>query len=77
MNELYHYPKIARLRGQLCYISGYKSIDREGKKEFLILVPFNKPEQAMMAYKQRWQVGTLFKASKSSGFDIEATHVTD
>ncbi|MVN23550.1 IS4 family transposase, partial [Mucilaginibacter arboris] len=77
MNELYHCPKIARLHGQLCYLSGCKTIDREGKKEFLVLVSFNKPEQAMMAYKQRWQVETLFKALKSSGFNIEATHVTD
>lgn len=77
MNELYHYPKIVRLHGQLCYLSGCKTIGREGKKEFLALVSFNKPEQAMVAYKKRWQVETLFKALKSSGFDIEATHVTD
>ena len=77
MNELYNYPKIVELHGQSCYLSGCKTVDREGKKEFLIIVSFNKPEQAMIAYKQRWQVETLFKALKSSGFDIEATHVTD
>jgi hypothetical protein len=77
MNELYHYPKIVNLHGQLCYLSGCKTVDREGKKDFLIIVSFNKPEQAIMAYKQRWQVETLFKALKSSGFNIEATHVTD
>ena len=54
----------------ISYLSGCKTLDRDGKKEFLIIVSFNKPEQAMMAYKQRWQVETLFKALKSSGFDI-------
>ena len=45
-------------------------MDLEGK----IIVPFNEPEQAMMAYKQHWQVE---KALKSSGFNTEATHVAD
>ena len=77
VGEFYHYPKIIRLHGQLCYLSGCKTIDREGKMEFLIIVSFNKPEQAMTFYKQRWQIETLFKGLKSSGFHIEDTHVTD
>ena len=77
VNEFYHYPKIIELHGQRCYLSGSKTIDREGKMEFLILVSFNKPEQAMVFYKQRWQIETLFRGLKSSGFNIEDTHVTD
>lgn len=45
--------------------------------EFLIIVSFNKPEQAMTYYKQRWQIETLFKGLKSSGFNSEDTLVTD
>ncbi|OYU82767.1 MAG: IS4 family transposase, partial [Flavobacterium sp. BFFFF2] len=60
-----------------CYLSGSKTIDRERKVDFLIIVSFNKPEQAMAYYKQRWQIETLFKGLKSSGFNIEDTHVTD
>lgn len=45
--------------------------------EFLIVVSFNRPEQAMVYYKQRWQIETLFRGFKSSGFNIEDTHVTD
>ena len=77
VNEFYHYPKIIELHGQRCYLSGSKTIDREGKMEFLILVSFNKPEQPMVFYKQRWQIETLFRGLKSSGFNIEDTHVTD
>jgi len=77
LNELYHYPKIVKLHGQDCYLSGCKTINREGKMEFLIIVSFNKPESGVVSYKKRWQIETLFKALKSSGFNIEATHVTD
>jgi len=45
--------------------------------EFLILVSFNKPEQAMVYYKQRWQIESLFKGLKSYGFNIEDPYVTD
>jgi len=77
VGEFYHYPKIVELHGQKCYLSGSKTIDRNGKMEFLIIVSFNKPEQAMAYYKQRWQIETLFRGLKSSGFNIEDTHVTD
>jgi hypothetical protein len=77
IGEFYHYPKIVGLHGQRCYLSGSKTIDRNRKLEFLIIVSFNRPEQAMVYYKQRWQIETLFRGLKSSGFNIEDTHVTD
>lgn len=77
VGEFRHYPKIVELHRQRCYLSGCKTLDREGKVEFLILVSFNKPEQALVYYKERWQIETLFKALKSSGFNIEDTHVID
>jgi hypothetical protein len=77
VGEFYHYPKIVELHGQRCYLSGTKTIDRDGKMEFLIIVSFNKPEQAIEYYKQRWQIENLFRGLKSSGFNIECTHVTD
>jgi len=76
-NEFYHHRKIVRLHGQDCYLSGSKTIDRDGKPEFLIIVSFNKAEIAMASYKMRWQVETLFRALKSSGFNLEDTHVAD
>lgn len=77
VGQIKHYHKIVRLNGQDCYLSGSKTIDRDGKQDFLIIVSFNKPEKAMIYYKKRWQIETLFKGLKSSGFNIEDTHVTD
>jgi len=55
-----------------CYISGCKC-----KDDYLIIVSFNKAEQAQLYYSQRWQIEMCFKALKSSGFDIENTHLQD
>lgn len=76
-NEFKHYQKIVRLHNQQCYLSGAKTVNQDGKIEFLIIVSFNKPEQAKAFYKDRWQIETLFKGMKSSGFNIEDTHVTN
>ncbi len=73
INEFVFYRKIVRINNQLCYLSGSKL----HKGEYLILVSFNKPEQADFYYKQRWQIEMSFKAMKSSGFDIEKTHLQD
>lgn len=76
-NEFIYYPKIVYVNGQLCYLSGCKLGSNEGKMDFLIIASFNKPEKALQDYKQRWQIEMCFKAMKSSGFDIEKTHLQD
>jgi len=38
---------------------------------------FNKPEEANQVYRERWQIETAFRALKSSGFNIEDTHLKD
>jgi len=75
LGELRHYPKIVKMHGQYCYLSGGKTI-RDGKLDLCIIVSFNKPEQAAEYYKGRWQIETLFRALKTSGFNLEDTHVT-
>ena len=77
VNEFVYYPKIVKINGQLCYLSGCKLNNRNAKQDFLIIVSFNKPEKAQHQYKQRWQIEMCFKAMKSSGFDIEKTHLQD
>jgi len=73
INEFVYYPNIVKINGQLCYLSGGKL----NKGEYLILVSFTKPEKADYYYKQRWQIEMTFRAMKSSGFDIEKTHLSD
>ena len=76
-NQFKYYSKIVRVNGELCYLSGCKLKDKNGKPDFLIIVSFNKPENAQHDYKERWQIEMCFKAMKSSGFDIEKTHLND
>lgn len=75
INEFRHYERVVRMHGELCYLSGIRTVI-DGKVEFLILVSFSRPQQALEYYRQRWQIETLFRAMKSSGFNIEDTHVT-
>ena len=75
VNEFKHYEHIVRLGTALCYLSATKIIT-DGKVEFLILVSFNKPEESLTYYKERWSIESCFRGLKSSGFNIEDTHVT-
>jgi hypothetical protein len=70
-------PRIVYLNNQLCYLSGSKVKDKEGKPELQIVISFNKPENALEIYKERWQIETAFRALKTSGFNIEDTHLTE
>lgn len=44
--------------------------NQDGKVELQIIVSFNKPEE-------RWQIETAFIEMKTSGFNIEDTHLAD
>lgn len=74
IGELRHYPKIVRMHGEYCYISGMKTL-KDGKIDFCIIVSFNKPHEALTYYEKRWQIESLFKGLKKSGFNLEDTHV--
>lgn len=71
-NEFKYYHKMVRIKGELCYLSGCRT-----KDDFSIIVSFNNPQDAQYEYKQRWQIEMCFKAMKTSGFDIEKTHLQD
>ncbi len=71
--EVYHHPKMLYLDKALVYVSGMKI--KNG--EYLIIVSFDKQQQTMLNYKQRWQIETMFKAFKTKGFNIEDTHLSD
>jgi len=47
------------------------------KTELQIIISFNKPKKAQQIDKERWQIETAFRGLKTSGFNIEDTHLTD
>lgn len=75
IGELRHYHKIVQLHGQYCYLSGIRTI-KDGKGDFCIIVSFNNPSESLAYYKERWLIETLFRGLKTSGFNLEDTHVT-
>lgn len=77
VGEIRHYAKIVKINGEYCYISATLSQKRGEKPELLIIISYNKNEQSFLNYKERWQIETCFRAMKSSGFDIENTHLQD
>ena len=77
VNQFQFYPNIVYVNNQLCYLSASKVKNKKGEPELQIIISFNKPEQAESLYKERWQIETAFKALKSSGFNIEDTHLTE
>ena len=69
--------RIVYLNNQLCYLSASKGKDKEGKPQLQIVISLNKPEDALGIYKERWQIETVFRALKTSGFNIENTYLTE
>lgn len=73
-----HYKGLVYLGDNLVYLSGIKMFNPQtGKVEFVLIASFNQQDQAHINYKERWQIETMFRAMKSSGFNMEDTHLTD
>lgn len=77
INQFEYFHGIVYVNRQFCYLSASRIKNKEGIPELQIIVSFNKPDEAQSLYKERWQIETAFKALKSSGFNIEDTHLTD
>jgi len=77
INQYEFIRNIVNVNGQLCYISASKVKNKQGQPELQVIVSFNKPDEAQSLYKERWQIETAFRALKTSGFNIEDTHLTD
>ena len=77
LNESKYLHSIYYVNNQLCYLSASKIKNKDGKPEFQIIISYCKPEIAQTTYKDRWQIETAFRAMKTSGFNLEDTHLTD
>lgn len=77
INQCMIHHGIYYINNQLCYISASKIKNNYGVPELQILVSYSNPQNAQEIYKERWQIETAFKALKSSGFNIEDTHLKD
>ena len=45
--------------------------------ELVVVIHSASIKNPLEIYKKRWEIETMFKAFKSSGFNMEATHITD
>ena len=78
INQPLHYKGLVYIDENLVYLSGMKTFDpKTNKYEYLIIASFNKQDHALIDYKERWQIETMFKAMKTSGFNMESTHLCD
>lgn len=77
LNTAYFYPKIVQVKGNWVYLSGMKYVNQKGNIEYLIVASYDQSTQALVFYKQRWQIETMFRAFKTAGFNLESTHLTD
>jgi hypothetical protein len=77
LNAARQYRKPLYLNEKLVYLSGLKVLNADNKVEFVIIASYNFNEQSLVHYADRWQTETMFKALKSSGYNIEQTHLTD
>lgn len=50
---------------------------RTSENDYAIIVTNRQPASAFTAYKKRWEIEMLFAAIKKTGFNIEATHISD
>ena len=69
------YYKLFLHNGEYVYLAGSRIKNSDGVPELQILICFNRPQNAIETYKKQWEIETAFKAMKSSGFNIEDTHM--
>jgi hypothetical protein len=77
LNVAYHHRNIVLIDNTYVYLSGMKVLDKNNKIEFVIVASYRFDPVALTVYKDRWQIETMFKALKTSGFNFEDTHLTD
>ena len=67
--------KHVTVNGIKCYLTACRVKAKDGKTQLQIIVSSKKDKCLIETYKGRWQIETMFKALKTSGFNIEDTHL--
>jgi transposase len=71
--------EVVNLRRKIGACKSVRSITaiRNNKGELIALVHSDGLKDSISLYSERWQIERMFKAFKSSGFNSEATHITN
>ena len=77
LNQGLHKRKPLKINGKRIYLSGMRILNKNREIEYVIVASSNYDKDSLSTYRDRWQTETLFKGLKSSGFNMEDTHVTD
>lgn len=77
INQCRFLPQAYYVTGRICYLSAHCFINDKGKRDLFIIASFKKKRDSLESYKDRWQIESAFKALKTSGFNLEKTHLTD
>ena len=72
VKESYIFPRRRQILGHKLSLVGVKLLG-----DYLIVVTNAHAEEALENYKKRWEIETLFKAFKRTGFRFEETHLTE
>jgi hypothetical protein len=59
VNKERHLHKIVYFREQALYLSGIRTVGRNGKIEFVIIATFKRDYDALKVYKKRWQLRSV------------------
>ncbi len=69
------YRKLYYVGSELCYLAASRVKNKQGVMELQIIASYNQPELSKKLYKERWLIECAFKSLKTSGFNIEETHI--
>ena len=75
--EFRSHRRLYRVGSELCYLAASRVKNKQGVMELQIIASYNQPELSKKLYKERWLIECAFKSLKTSGFNIEATHIRD
>lgn len=75
LGQFHRHRRPVKVFGVNCFVSATRVRAEGGKTELMIIASFDTDRCPFANYRERWQVETMFKAMKTSGFNINRTHL--